>query len=195
MRGKRLKDDALPNAHSTASGSRDPLQARTHITAVSPSTPTTTPAATVLHAFTKPTRGSLTISESKENRHRNDRNGYQAPYEMDIIMLLYNTYSNSDASRHPRTTTPEIDLSKNTVIDSVFSTVPSDGRPRPSVQDFSRTDGRRQGRPSPSFLKTDGMSAVIHRHRAVTVLFRLNPIKSDNVIQASECMKSWVQRA
>jgi len=51
----------------------------------------------------------------------------------------------------------------------VFSTVPSDGRPRPSVRDFSRTDGRRQGRPSPSFLKTDGMSAVIHRHRAVTV--------------------------
>ncbi|KAF8542559.1 hypothetical protein BDD12DRAFT_876216 [Trichophaea hybrida] len=70
----------------------------------------------------------------------------------------------------------------------VFSTVPS-------VRDFSRTDGRRQGRPSPSFLKTDGMSAVINRHRAVTVFFRLNPIKPDNVIQASECMKSWVQRA
>ena len=52
---------------------------------------------------------------------------------------------------------------------SVFSTVPSDGRPRQSVRDFSRTDGRRQGRPSPSFLKTDGMSAVIHHHRAVTV--------------------------
>jgi len=47
-------------------------------------------------------------------------------------------------------------------LGAVFSTVPS-------VRDFSRTDGRRQGRPSPSFLKTDGMSAVIHRHRAVTV--------------------------
>ena len=63
----------------------------------------------------------------------------------------------------------EVERAKQLEYTAVFSTVPSDGRPRRSVQDFFRTDGRRQGRPSPSFLKTDGMSAVIHRHPAVTV--------------------------
>ncbi|KAF8533027.1 hypothetical protein BDD12DRAFT_949352 [Trichophaea hybrida] len=94
MRGKRLKDGALASAHSTASGSRGPLQARALITAVPPSKvppskSTTAPAATTLHALIKPTRGSLTISESRENQstHRNDRDGYQAPYETPYDML------------------------------------------------------------------------------------------------------------
>ncbi|KAF8540178.1 hypothetical protein BDD12DRAFT_804783 [Trichophaea hybrida] len=94
MRGKRLNDGALASAHSTASGLPGPLQARALITAVPPSKvppskSTTAPVATTLHTLIKPTRGSFTISESRENQstHRNDCDGNQAPYETPYDML------------------------------------------------------------------------------------------------------------
>ncbi|KAF8539855.1 hypothetical protein BDD12DRAFT_881551 [Trichophaea hybrida] len=71
-------------------------------------------------------------NQGRISQHRNDRGGYQAPYEtpydmlnafgkglqghprrkrtQDIIKLLYNTYGDSDASKHSQTTTPGMDF-------------------------------------------------------------------------------------
>jgi ankyrin repeat protein len=63
----------------------------------------------------------------------------------------------------------------------------------PSEISPGRTDGAKAVRLRPSSRRTEcrPSSTVIGR---LLYIFRLNPIKPDNVIQASECMKSWVQR-
>jgi len=61
---------------------------------------------------------------------------------------------------------------------------------RPSEISPGRTDGAKAVRLRPSSRRTEcrPLSTVIGR---LLNIFRLNPIKPDNVIQASECMKSW----
>ena len=65
----------------------------------------------------------------------------------------------------------------------MFSTVPSEISP-------GRTDGAKAVRLRPSSRRTEcrPSSTVIGR---LLYIFRLNPIKPNTVIQASECMKSW----
>ena len=61
---------------------------------------------------------------------------------------------------------------------------------RPFEISLGRTDGAKAVRHRPSSRRTEcrPSSTVIGR---LLYIFRLNPIKPDNVIQASECMKSW----